>query len=123
MRLASTTIALALASLAALWVVGRGPPPPSFAAPTSAALVATPIASGFVRPLDVVAAPDDPSTLYVVEKRGVVRVLEDGRIRPQPFLDLRNAVSTLGERGLLAIVFDPAFARNGFVYVDPALVS
>jgi glucose/arabinose dehydrogenase len=66
-----------------------------------------PVAEGFVRPLGVVAFAD---ALYVIEQGGTVRVVEDGAVRPEPFLDLTDRVSTGGERGLLGLAFagDPA---------------
>jgi glucose/arabinose dehydrogenase len=64
-----------------------------------------PVASGFERPLGVVAAGD---ALYVLEQTGRVRVVRDGRVEDQPFLDLRDRVSRGGERGLLGLAFAPA---------------
>jgi glucose/arabinose dehydrogenase len=64
------------------------------------------VASGFERPLGVVT--DGVSErLYVLEKGGAVRVVEDGQVRSAPFLDLRDRVSTRSERGLLGLAFAP----------------
>ena len=65
----------------------------------------------------MVAAPGSPTRLYVVQRRGLVRVLEGGRIRSAPFLDLRGRVAVAGEQGLLSLAFDPAFASTGLIYV------
>jgi glucose/arabinose dehydrogenase len=65
----------------------------------------------------VVAAPGSPTRLYVVQRRGLVRVLEGGRVRSAPFLDLRGRVALAGEQGLLSLAFDPSFASTGLVYV------
>ena len=55
----------------------------------------------------------------VVEKRGLIRVLVNGRLRPQPFLDIRDRVGSGGcEQGLLSVAFHPRYARNHRFYVD-----
>jgi glucose/arabinose dehydrogenase len=70
-------------------------------------------------PLTHLAAPSsEPGRLYVVEQRGVIRVIERGRVRAQPFLDIHTRVSSGGERGLLSVAFHPKYARNHRFYVD-----
>jgi hypothetical protein len=76
------------------------------------------VASGLQFPVLVAAAPSDLSRLYVVEKRGVVRVIRNGTLLPTPFLDLRDRVSTGGEQGLLGLAFHPGFATNGVLVVS-----
>ena len=57
--------------------------------------------------------------LFVVEQRGVIRVLENGVVEPEPFLDIRDRVnSSAFEQGLLGLAFDPDFARSGYFYVN-----
>ena len=58
-------------------------------------------------------APD--GRLFVCEQGGALRVIKNGQLLPAPFVDLN--VSSAGERGLLGIAFDPAFASNRFVYL------
>ena len=70
----------------------------------------------FSAPTYVTHAPGAPRHLYVVETGGRVRVLRNGNLRGQPFLDIRGRVSTGGERGLLSIAFDPRFRRNRLLY-------
>jgi glucose/arabinose dehydrogenase len=69
-----------------------------------------------VGPVLVVAAPGERGTLYVVERRGLVRVLAGGRLRAAPFVDLRGTVSTAGERGLLSLAFAPDYATSRRAY-------
>ena len=57
-------------------------------------------------------APDGDARLFVVEKGGLIRILQNGSILPTPFLDLSAAVDIAGERGLLGMAFDPNFATN-----------
>jgi glucose/arabinose dehydrogenase len=81
----------------------------------SAAYRLRPVAS-VRQPTFVTAAPGEPSRLYVVERRGTVRVLENGRLRTTPFLNVSGAVSTAGERGLLSVAFHPEYVSNRLVY-------
>lgn len=57
------------------------------------------------------------SRLFVTERPGRVRIVENGSTRDMPYLDIRGLVSTDGEGGLLSLAFDPQFARNGYLYV------
>jgi glucose/arabinose dehydrogenase len=75
------------------------------------------VASGFADPTDVTTAPGDPSTLYVVEQRGTVQMVRDGKLAGT-FLDLSDRVLAENERGLLSIAFDPGYARTHLFYVD-----
>jgi glucose/arabinose dehydrogenase len=76
------------------------------------------VATGFDQPLYVTAAPGEPNRLYVVEQTGRVRVVDDGRVRDEPFLDLHDEVSCCGERGLLSLAFAPDYEESGKLYVD-----
>jgi glucose/arabinose dehydrogenase len=51
----------------------------------------------------------------VLEQAGAVRIIKNGSLLQQPFMDLD--VDSNGERGLLGIAFDPDFAANSYVYV------
>ena len=72
----------------------------------------------FDGPVHVTAPPGDERRLFVVEKRGTVRVLLDGRPLPRPFLDLRDEVEWRGnEQGLLSLALAPDYRRSGLLYV------
>jgi len=77
-----------------------------------------PIARGLDAPLGISSTPGEPNRLYIVEQPGVVRVLEDGNLLAQPFLDIRDQVVSGGEQGLLSLAFDPDYATNHLFYVD-----
>ena len=64
-----------------------------------------------------VAAPADDERLFVVERGGTIRVLQNGTALTAPWLDISGRVFTEGEGGLLSMAFDPDFARNGYFYV------
>ena len=71
------------------------------------------VASGLASPTAMQFAPD--GRLFVCEQTGRLRVIADGALLATPFVTLN--VDSSGERGLLGVAFDPAFASNHFVYV------
>ncbi len=83
-----------------------------------AGLTLTPFAGGFDSPVYAGAPRSEPGKLYVVEQPGVIRVLVNGKLRAQPFLDIRSLVRSGGEQGLLSIAFHPRYARNHRFFVD-----
>ena len=77
-----------------------------------------PVVSGLDAPVHVSAPRSEPGRLYVVEQAGVIRVVENGRLRAEPFLDIRSSVLSGGEQGLLSVAFHPRFAENRRFYVN-----
>jgi glucose/arabinose dehydrogenase len=76
------------------------------------------VAAGFESPVFATAAPGEPNRLYVVEQGGRIRILEDGQILDEPFLDISDQVSIGNEQGLLSAVFHPDYESNHLFYVD-----
>jgi glucose/arabinose dehydrogenase len=72
----------------------------------------------FDAPVYAAAPPGLNGVLYVVEQAGVIGVWQAGKVRPQPFLDIRARVQSGGEEGLLSMAFDPGYATNHLFYVD-----
>jgi hypothetical protein len=88
-------------------------------------ITAARVASGLDQPVYVTAPPDDPNRLFVVEKSGVIKIIDISAadlatysVKTTPFLNLSAEVDDAGERGLLGLAFDPAFAQNGYFYVN-----
>ncbi len=75
------------------------------------------VVGGFDAPVDVTSAPGDPTTLYVVEQPGVIKIVKNGSVAGT-FLDIRSRVKSGGEQGLLSIAFHPQYATNHRFYVD-----
>ena len=100
-------------SLLALCAAGFG----SLALAASPQLRTDIVASGFTQPL-FVTAPDSDPRLFVLEKAGRIKIVQNGSVLPTPFLDLSASVDTAGERGLLGLAFDPGFATNRRFYVN-----
>jgi glucose/arabinose dehydrogenase len=76
-----------------------------------------PYASGLSAITAIASNRAEPRRLYVVEQDGRIVYLIGGRVRGT-FLDLRSAVVSGGEQGLLGLAFHPAYARNHRFYVN-----
>src|SRR3972149_2815938 len=74
-------------------------------------------AASLAPPVHLTHAGDGSGRLFVVEQEGVIRIVRDGRLLPQPFLDIRSRVISGGGMGLLSVAFHPQYARNGRVFV------
>ena len=71
----------------------------------------------FAAPVQVTNAGDGSDRLFIVERRGTIRVLSGGVLQSGYFLDIRGRVEDGGERGLLGLAFHPRFASNGRFFV------
>lgn len=81
------------------------------------------IVSGLSFPLYLTAPAGDLSRLFIVEKTGGIRIVKDGTLLPDPFLDISRQVSGSMEQGLLGLAFPPDYVSTGrFVvhYTDTA---
>lgn len=74
------------------------------------------VATGLEQPI-FLTAPAASAQLYVIERTGRIRVIENGVLRAAPFLDVRDRVDWIGERGLLGLAFPPDYAASGRVYI------
>lgn len=77
-----------------------------------------PVVDGLEAPLGVTHAGDGSGRLFVVEQGGTVRIVQDGRLEPDPWLDLRSKTAPGGEQGLLGLAFHPDYVHNGRLFVD-----
>src|SRR5829696_6571270 len=107
---------VALAVAVALILAGRTSPVASDSGVFDVGLEL--VADGFDQPVQVVDPGDGSGRLFIVEQPGRIRIVRDGQVVPEPFLDLSNLVGCCGERGLLSIAFHPDFASNGEFFVD-----
>ena len=97
--------------------VTNTPLPNASAFPDASAYTWQEIASNLTRPVDLQA--DGSGRLFIIEKTGRIRILENGQILPDPFLDIDDRVNdTSNEMGLLGLAFHPNFSQNGFFYVN-----
>jgi glucose/arabinose dehydrogenase len=91
---------------------GSGPPPP----PADSTLVLTPVVSGLNRPVFLTAPAGDPR-MFVLEKDGRIRIIENGALLPAPFLDITGLTTRDNEQGLLGLAFAPDYATSGRFYI------
>ncbi len=79
------------------------------------------VATGLNRPVELTAAPGDTDRMFIVEQRGIIKILDlnTNTVLATPFLNIDALVSNgytgNGERGLLSMAFHP----NYFVAGDP----
>src|SRR6187551_720679 len=91
----------------------------SSAVPASAQspLSSQPYVTGLTQPIAFVQDPSRPNIQYVAQQNGVVRVIDDGTLRAQPFLDLSTTVLNGGEQGFLGFALAPDYPASGRFYV------
>ncbi len=82
------------------------------------------VASGLNRPVELASVPGDPDRLFIVEKQGVIKILDltTNTVLATPFLDINalvvNPAGGSDERGLLGLAFHPDHLSNGFFFVN-----
>lgn len=107
---------LALAGVAALGAACAAGAAPQ--RPEQAQFAPRAVARGFAQPVFVTGAKGEPGRLYVVEQGGTIQVLQNGRRRAKPLLDIRRLVTAGGEQGLLGLAFHPAYPKVPKLYVQ-----
>lgn len=55
--------------------------------------------------------------LYFTERSGAVRIIEDGKLLPQPLIRFSAPFVSQGEGGLMGIALDPNYSQNHYIYV------
>jgi glucose/arabinose dehydrogenase len=76
------------------------------------------VAEGLIDPINAASAPDDSGRVFIIERVGQIRILQDGELLETPFLDIGEEVKIdFLEQGLLGAAFHPDFASNGKFYV------
>ena len=77
------------------------------------------VTGGLDVPVGLAHAGDGSRRLFVLEKAGRIRVLENGTMLDAPLLDITGRVgSEQSEQGLLGLAFHPSFTQNGLFYVN-----
>lgn len=76
------------------------------------------VATGFDQPLQITHAGDGNNRLFVVEKSGKIRMIQNNVVLPEVFLNLSEQVSSGSEQGLLGIAFPPDFHDKKIFYVN-----
>ena len=74
------------------------------------------VAKGLNQPLGLFHAGD--GRLFIVEQGGTIRIWQNGALLEKPFLDVRERVTSGGEKGLLGLAFHPKFSENRRFFVN-----
>lgn len=77
------------------------------------------VVDGLSDPVNVVSSNDGSGRLFVVERNGIVRIVDgEGTLLEEPFLDISDIVQdAFLEQGLYDITFHPDYANNGRFFV------
>jgi len=76
------------------------------------------VATGLNQPVFATSAPGDYNHLFILERGGVIKVLDLATGQISDFLDLSSRITTVGEGGLLGLAFDPSYRQTGRFYVE-----
>jgi len=78
-----------------------------------------PVVGGLDTPVGIANAGDGSSWLFVLEKVGRVRIVREGVLVAEPFLDITDRVGSLNsEQGLLGLAFHPEYAQSRTLFVN-----
>ena len=112
----------AVAACPSTTTVAFQPAPAPGAPPAGISLSLQTVNSTLDFPLYVTAPPGDQNRLFVVEKFGLIKVLNRNTgALIGTFLDVSGQIATptqTDERGLLGLAFDPQYATNGRFYIS-----
>lgn len=61
-----------------------------------------------------------PDRMLVTERKGTVRVIENGQLQAEPLHSFED-VSETGEEGLMGMTLDPDYSQNKYIYFSYAL--
>ena len=86
-------------------------------APPTPVLMAELLAAGLDSPVWAGSPPGETERVFVLELEGPVRIVKQGTLLEQPFLDLTAQVIPGAQGGLLGLAFHPDYAHNGWFYV------
>jgi glucose/arabinose dehydrogenase len=76
------------------------------------------LVSGLSDPVDFQIPRDGTTRLFVVEQGGTIRIIQNGVLLPDPFLNISGIITSGGELGLLGLAFHPSYAQNGRFFVN-----
>ena len=59
----------------------------------------------------------DKGNIYFTERSGSIKIIENGKLNPQPLITFSSPFISQGEGGLMGIALDPNFSQNHYLYV------
>ena len=79
------------------------------------------VGAGLTAPVHLTHAGDGSGRLFIVDQIGQIRIVKNGVLLPDPFLDLSDQLPALSpgfdERGVLGLAFHPNYVNNGRFFV------
>lgn len=77
------------------------------------------VSDGLKLPVWAGAPAGNQSQLWILEKKGTIRILDKRSGQKTAFLDIKSRVGSRGnEEGLLGLAFDPNYLQNGRFYLN-----
>jgi glucose/arabinose dehydrogenase len=108
-----------IAAFAVLFGLGLVAPIARAQDASSPAIALTEIASGYTKPTFIANAGDGSGRLFIVEKRGLIKIVADGEQIDRAFLNITRLVRSKGnEQGLLSVAFHPRYEKNRQFFVE-----
>ncbi len=59
----------------------------------------------------------DSDYMFVAQKEGIVRLIQNGNVRDLPVLDIQDQVNNRSDRGLIGLAVHPDFYNQPYIYV------
>ena len=76
------------------------------------------IIAGLSDPVDLTEATDGTHQLFIVERKGKVKILKNTNLSKTLFLDVSSIITSSGqEQGLLSLAFHPQYKTNGYFFI------
>lgn len=70
------------------------------------------------QPVLVTGPPGDASRACIVQRTGIVRMLQDGALLETPLINIADRMAFDDNHGLLGMAFHPDFDENGYFYLN-----
>jgi glucose/arabinose dehydrogenase len=75
------------------------------------------VVTGLNQPIFITNAGDKSGRLFLLERPGTIRILKDGILLPEPFLDISSLIGATADGGLMCLAFPPNFVNKQYFYV------
>ena len=75
------------------------------------------VATGLTKPMQVAFANGDDTRLYVIEQRGIVKLIKNGVLQTTAFLNIDTVIPEQTYSGLMGIAFHPLTMRPTVAFI------
>lgn len=73
------------------------------------------VAAGLHLPTSFAIAPD--GRIFIAQKDGYVRVVYNGELLPEPFINISHEVNQVADRGMMGVAVHPGFPMTPYLYL------